>query len=51
MSKLKLFLIDLTIAAVLAVMLILVLDAADNMIRHVSLSCAEQITAAGMEAA
>jgi len=41
MSKLKLFLIDLTIAAVLAVMLILVLDAADNMIRHVSLSCAE----------
>ena len=51
MSKLKLFLIDLTIAAVLAVMLILVLDAADNMIRHMSLSFAEQITAAGMEAA
>lgn len=47
MSKIKTFLIDLAIAAVLAVTIVLVLDAADNMISRVSLSCAEQIAAAG----
>ena len=47
MSKIKTFLIDLTIAAVLAIITVLVLDAADNMISRVSLSCSERITAAG----
>lgn len=51
MNKMKTFLVDLVIAAVLAVTIVLVLDAADNMISHVSLSYAERITAAGMEVA
>lgn len=51
MSKLRMFLIDLAIAAVLAVTIVLVLDVANNVISHVALSLAKKITAAGMEVA
>lgn len=51
MSKIKTFLIDLAIAAVLAVTIVLVLDVANNVISHIALSLAKQITAAGMEVA
>lgn len=43
MKKIKTILIDLTISAVLAIAIILVVDAADNMINHASLLSAEQI--------
>lgn len=43
MKKIKTILIDLTISAVLAIAIILVVDAAGNMISHASLLSAEQI--------
>ncbi len=51
MSKIKTFLLDLAIAAAMAVLIVLVLNAAIGMISSVSLTCAEKITAAGMEVA
>lgn|GEM_PF-3377351 len=49
MRKIKTLLIDLTIAAVLGIATAIVLDAADNMIKHVLLLSPEQIVTAKHE--
>lgn len=49
MSKIKAFLLDFAIAAALAVLIMLVLNAAANMICNVSLSVAEKIVMAKIE--
>lgn len=48
MKKTKTFLIDLVIAAVLAAAVVILLDAADKGISHLSLTISEQIVMAKM---